>query len=156
MKRRSMKLYQLYCCVCAQLPADEAVTLSVKRHRVFFPCCMQALPTWPNVLSTGTKPSTSNGQAAANGNAGAAAPDTSGAAASRQGASRLQRLNIAVRKRSVGAQVLLSEHVQALWHTYKPLTRPDRSLLERLVRRWHPRRLLLHLERSRGCSCLLL
>ena len=92
---------------------------------------MQALPTWPNVLSTGTKPSSMNGQAAANGSAGAAAPDTSSAAASKQGSSRLQRLHIAVRKRSAGAQVLLSEHVQALWHTYKPLTRPDRSLLER-------------------------
>lgn len=97
-----------------------------------FCTCMQALPTWPNVLSTGTRPSNMNGQAAAaNGSAGASAPDTSGTAAPRQGASRLQRLNIAVRKRSAGAQVLLSEHVQALWHTYKPLTRPDRSLLER-------------------------
>ncbi len=92
---------------------------------------LQALPTWPNVLSTGTRPSTSNGQSAVNGSAGTAGPDSVGAAAAKQGASRLQRLNIAVRKRSAGAQVLLSEHVQALWHTYKPLTRPDRSLLER-------------------------
>ena len=45
--------------------------------------------------------------------------------------SRLQRLNDAVRKRSAGAQILLSEHVQALWHSYRPLTRPDRGLLDR-------------------------
>lgn len=45
--------------------------------------------------------------------------------------SRLQRLNAAVKKRSAGAQILLSEHVQALWHSYKPLTRPDRGLLDR-------------------------
>lgn len=93
---------------------------------------MQALPTWPNVLSIGTRPSTANGQLAANGSAGAAGGDASGAAAAKQGGqSRLQRLNMAVRKRSAGAQVLLSEHMQALWHTYRPLTRPDRSLLER-------------------------
>ncbi|CAL8466888.1 g6424 [Coccomyxa elongata] len=95
---------------------------------------LKALPTWPNVLSTGKRPSTSNGQSAVNGSAGMGGPDSIGAAAAKQGASRLQRLNIAVRKRSAGAQVLLSEHVQALWHTYKPLTRPDRSLLERLLR----------------------
>ena len=45
--------------------------------------------------------------------------------------SRLQRLNAAVKKRSAGPQILLSEHAQALWHSYKPLTRPDRSLLDR-------------------------
>ena len=45
--------------------------------------------------------------------------------------SRLQRLNAAVKKRSAGAQILLSEHVQALWHSYRPLTRPDRGLLDR-------------------------
>ena len=48
--------------------------------------------------------------------------------------SRLQRLNAAVKKRSAGAQILLSEHMQALWHAYKPLTRPERGLLER----YHP------------------
>ena len=52
----------------------------------------------------------------------------------RAAGSRLQRLNAAVKKRSVGAQILLSEHVQALWHAYKPLTRPDRGLLDR----YHP------------------
>ena len=43
------------------------------------------------------------------------------------GGSRLQRLNAAVKKRSAGAQILLSEHMQSLWHSYKPLTRPDRG-----------------------------
>ena len=43
----------------------------------------------------------------------------------------MQRLNNAVKKRSAGAQILLSEHVQALWHSYRPLTWPDRGLLER-------------------------
>ena len=47
------------------------------------------------------------------------------------GGSRLQRLNAAVKKRSAGAQILLSEHMQSLWHSYKPLTRPDRGLLDR-------------------------
>ena len=50
------------------------------------------------------------------------------------GGSRLQRLNAAVKKRSAGAQILLSEHMQSLWHSYKPLTRPDRGLLDRSCR----------------------
>jgi len=29
------------------------------------------------------------------------------------------------------AQALLTEHAEALWLAYKPLTRPDRALLER-------------------------
>ena len=31
----------------------------------------------------------------------------------------------------VRTQALLTEHVAALWLAYKPLTRPDRALLER-------------------------
>jgi hypothetical protein len=85
------------------------------------------------VLSTGARPSAAEAQACGNGSAGSSGVvSEAGSAAGRAtGMSRLQRLNAAMRKRSAGAQVLLSEHMQALWHSYKPLTRPDRALLDR-------------------------
>ena len=83
------------------------------------------------MLSTGTRPAPVNGQTAANGGVGTSALEATSPSGKVQGMSRLQRLNAAVRKRSAGAQVLLTEHMQALWHGYKPLTRPDRGLLDR-------------------------
>lgn len=45
--------------------------------------------------------------------------------------SRLAKLDQAVRRRAVGAQALLSNHQEALWTTQKPLTKPDKDLLDR-------------------------
>ena len=45
----------------------------------------------------------------------ASGPGQAKGQAAGSGPSRLARLNAAMRKRSAGAQVLLSEHVQALW-----------------------------------------
>lgn len=36
-----------------------------------------------------------------------------------------------VRRKAIGSQALLSYHHEALWVTYKPLTKPDKDLLER-------------------------
>ncbi|KAK9831905.1 hypothetical protein WJX81_007718 [Elliptochloris bilobata] len=108
---------------------------------------LKAVPAWPNVLSTGTRPAPPQrgGAAPANGSAAAAAPPASeadrangspgsgGIRSSGIGVGRLARLNAAMRKRAVGAQALLTEHIAALWLAYKPLTRPDRALLERMV-----------------------
>ena len=77
---------------------------------------LQALPNWPNVMSVGSRP----GQGAANGSVNGAVSE-----------SRLSKLDQAVRRKAVGAQTLLSGHLEALWHAYKPLTRPDKELLER-------------------------
>ncbi|KAK9810174.1 hypothetical protein WJX72_006112 [[Myrmecia] bisecta] len=89
---------------------------------------LKALPDWPNVLSIGSKPSLA-GSAQQNGHTGpSAAPSAP---------SRLQKLGNAVkavRQQAAGAQVLLTQHIQALWSSYKPLTRPDNKLLERLLR----------------------
>ncbi|CAK0733784.1 hypothetical protein CVIRNUC_000332 [Coccomyxa viridis] len=93
---------------------------------------LKALPAWPNVLSTGTRPQPVSSQPLTNGSVSPAAAEAP--AQPKPGGSRLQRLNAAVKKRSAGAQILLSEHMQSLWHSYKPLTRPDRGLLDRLLR----------------------
>lgn len=116
------------------------------------------MPAWPNVLSTGSRPAPPQraATAAANGSSAVAAPSagesdrsngsgsgsgagagggSSGARSGGTGGGRLARLNAAMRKRAVGAQALLTEHVAALWLGYKPLTRPDRALLERCARK---------------------
>lgn len=74
---------------------------------------LQALPTWPNVLSTGSKP----------------AAEGVGEGPGRE--SRLARLEAVVRRRAPGPHTLLARHSEALWLAYKPLTRPDKELLER-------------------------
>lgn len=78
----------------------------------------QALPTWPNMLSTGSRPAppqrptpaSANGAApAASAPPGAAAADRGGGGGAAAGAAgrggRLARLNAAMRKRAAGPQV---------------------------------------------------
>ena len=36
-----------------------------------------------------------------------------------------------VRRKAVGSQALLAHHHEALWMAYKPLTKPDKDLLDR-------------------------
>ena len=72
--------------------------------------CVQALPTWPNVLSVGTRPSSGPGKA----------PE-----------GRLHLLQRAVRRGSAGPGSLLSEFTPQLWSSHKPLSRPDKALLDR-------------------------
>ncbi len=81
---------------------------------------VQALSSWPNILSVGHAVTPGNGLLEAG------RPSS---------ASRLQRLNPgnalkAVRRRAAGAQILISEHVPGLWATYKPLLTPDTALLK--------------------------
>ena len=81
----------------------------------------QALPGWPNVLATGKRPAPAGRPRTPEGGGGGG-----GGGATE---SRLLRMNRAVRRRS--AQSLLSEYVSAVWHAYKPLTRPCSTLLAR-------------------------
>lgn len=73
---------------------------------------VQALPLWPNVMSTGKRPV----QQLVNGNAAlSAAPPA---------ASRLRRLHPgnavkAVQRARQGAHILLTEDVESLWLTYR-------------------------------------
>lgn len=83
---------------------------------------LKALTSWRNVLSTGKRP------VHASSSAGAARGSNEGPT---QLDSRLQRMHHAVRRRA--PQSLLSEYVSSVWHAYKPLTRPDTALLDRLV-----------------------
>lgn len=46
---------------------------------------------------------------------------------------RMGRAMAAVRQRTLGSQPQLGDHVQALWIGYKPVTRPDQRLLDRLL-----------------------
>jgi hypothetical protein len=118
-------------------------------------CTAQALPAWPHVLSTGTRPAQVNGVSpAAGGLASAGSREAPGGAAvggvpssgghglapkgsGGGGGGRLARLNPAAarkqRSAADAAHALLSEHVQALWSSYKPATRPDRGLLDRCI-----------------------
>ena len=131
----------------------SAVCVCPPRTSTNMSYCVQAMPAWPNVLSTGSRlaPPQRAAAAPANGSSTAAAPSagesdrsngsgsgsggggggSGGARSGGTGGGRLARLNAAMRKRAVGAQALLTEHVAALWLGYKPLTRPDRALLER-------------------------
>ena len=72
----------------------------------------QALPEWPNVLSLGSKP-----QQATNSPSG---QDT--------GQSRLAK---AVQRKSSGFKSLLTSYSEAAWLSYKPLSKPNKQLLDR-------------------------
>ncbi|KAG2489782.1 hypothetical protein HYH03_011732 [Edaphochlamys debaryana] len=80
---------------------------------------IRALPHWPNVLSVGKR----EGAAASVPPAGSLAASVFNANAAVQ----------AIRQRARGAAVLLSEHTEALWSSYKPLCRPDQGLLAKLL-----------------------
>lgn len=78
---------------------------------------LKALPRWPNILSIGEKPTLAPGYAT-----GRAPPK-----------SRFQKFNPkyalqALRDRGLGAQVLLSQHVENLWMANSSLVRPDLEL----------------------------
>ncbi|KAL3154098.1 hypothetical protein ABBQ32_013634 [Trebouxia sp. C0010 RCD-2024] len=75
---------------------------------------LKALPQWPNTVSVGTKPMQAVGGEKPKGG-------------------RVGRAMAAVRQRTLGSQPQLGDHVQALWTGYKPVTRPDQRLLDRLL-----------------------
>lgn len=84
---------------------------------------LKALPTWPNVLSIGEKPTLAPGYAAPK--------------------SRFQKFNPryaiqALRERGLGAQVLLSQHVENLWMGSAPLVKPDLELCRAISSRGPP------------------
>ncbi|KAK9805887.1 hypothetical protein WJX73_001357 [Symbiochloris irregularis] len=87
---------------------------------------LKGMATWPNVLATGRRPPS----ATAHRQGG---PSSAGSKPSPPPPqpSRFSRINRAVRRRS--AQSLLSDYAPSLWCNYKPLTRPDKQLLDRLV-----------------------
>ena len=70
------------------------------------------MPAWPNVLAVGSRPE-------------------SGAAGSRGSVPRPSLLSRAMRRGPSGPHSLLSAFAPQLWAAYKPLTRPDLSLLDR-------------------------
>ncbi|DBA96088.1 TPA: hypothetical protein ACH3X1_001584 [Trebouxia sp. C0004] len=76
---------------------------------------LKALPQWPNTVSIGTKPAQAVGAQKVKG-------------------SRMGRAVAAFRQRTLGSQPQLGDHVQALWTGYKPVTKPDQQLLDRLVK----------------------
>lgn len=76
---------------------------------------LKALPQWPNTVSIGTKPAPTVGAQKVRG-------------------SRMGRAVAAVTQRTLGSQPQLGDHVQALWTGYKPVTKPDQQLLDRLIK----------------------
>ncbi|GMH44431.1 hypothetical protein BSKO_12383 [Bryopsis sp. KO-2023] len=84
---------------------------------------LKALPRWPNVLSIGEKPTLAPGFSVPK--------------------SRFQKFNPryaiqALRERGLGAQVLLSQHVENLWMGSAPLVRPDLELCRVISSRGPP------------------
>ncbi|KAJ9515796.1 hypothetical protein QJQ45_008693, partial [Haematococcus lacustris] len=93
---------------------------------------VRALAHWPSVLSVGVRDaggpwSGASARSSASGGVGLAASSALTAAVGVGGAVK------ALRQRAQGAQSLLSDHSEALWSTYRPLTRPDPALLARLL-----------------------
>ncbi|DBA67049.1 TPA: hypothetical protein ACH3X2_001381 [Trebouxia sp. C0005] len=79
------------------------------------PRLLGALPQWPNTVSIGTKPAQAVG-------------------AQKLRGSHMGRAVAAVRQHTLGSQPQLGDHVQALWTGYKPVTKPDQQLLDRLMK----------------------
>jgi hypothetical protein len=98
----------------------------------------QALPAWPNVLSTGhtaaTVPPSSNSQPLQEGGGGSSsALARSGPALPPPPARPTSRLRSLLRRRPAGPAALLDEPLDHCWLGYKPLSRPDSRLLAQLA-----------------------
>ncbi len=98
------------CCKC--LPGGTFDMTSGKDEQHVTPC-LQALPGWPHVMSTGTR-QTILGRTDSSGSGGSS---SSGSHGSGGGSGRLGAAMRAARRRAAGAQVLLTEHVENLWLT---------------------------------------
>jgi len=82
-------------------------------------------PSWQNVLAVGSKPPPAKPNGAASGAAAYAWP-----AADQDGL--VGSAVRALKRRQQGPLQLMADHRETLWSAYKPLSRPDQSLLARL------------------------